>query len=336
MYYQLLQPRILAAVCVIFSAAACLLQTQPASASTYGAITDSAPGWLWDGMSACDAPGPSSVSAHAGPAGASATYVFTGTGVTIYGIAESTVKVANVIHRVNHIRISVDGMNEGEVSDNVTGDAAAPVIFVIHNLPNQNHSLVLQAVDGWAAVSSITVEAGASDVGVRPATDADAPVVSDGDFETPRISAYTYTPDGAAWIFSSRAGIDMPNSAFTSSTSGDATQVAFLQGGADGYIAQKIYFPKAGKFVVTFQAAQRAAGSSSHASSVDHEDFCLLIDNNVVGTYYPARAAFMTYTSKPFVIDTPKTVVVGFVGIDTAKDDETVLLDNVSIHTYRK
>jgi hypothetical protein len=351
MYYQLLRPRVLQTVCVLFSVAACGLQSHPAWALACGAgaISDSAPGWLWDGMSACDSSGPPSVSAHAGPAGASGTYVFTGTGVTIYGIADSTVKVGNVVHRVNHIRITVDGVTEGEVSDSVQGTVASPVIFTVHNLPNQNHSLVLEAVNGWAAVNSITVETGSPTVDQPTSSDADAPAVPNGDFESPRFNTYTYLPTGGAWIFgggtggvisdnsfTGGSGIAVPNSDFTRDSSGDATQVAFLQGGRNSYIAQRIYFPKAGKYVVTFQSAQRGSGSSSHLTSVDHEDFCLLINNFVLGTFYPTSAAFKTYTSKPFDVDTPKTVVVGFVGIDTAGDDETVLLDNVSIQTYHK
>jgi len=342
---QLMRTCCLAAVSLILAAGAGSAQTlSPASR----VISDAAPGWLWDNMRTCDASGPPSVSAHAGGPGASATYVFTGTGVTVYGISESSVKVNDVVHRVHRLKITIDGVVEGAVSDTMPGQASPPALFSVHNLQNVNHSLVLEPVDGWAAVSSLTIEA-QSTPGMPEASSAglDAPVVPNGDFESPRLDRYAYNVTGAAWTFGGGSGGDFshqtftggtgvaaPGDDFTRSNSGDNTQVGFLQGWGASYIAQRIYFPHAGKYVVTFTAAQRGSGSSSNPGAMDHEDFAVVINGTVVGTYKPQTSSFTSFTTRPFVVDAQKTIVLAFQGIDSTGDDQTVLLDNVAIFKY--
>jgi len=343
---QLMRTGCLAAVPLIFTACAVYAQAPTAAPPTL--ITDTAPGWLWDDMKACDASGPPSVSAHAGGPGSSATFVFTGTGVTINGISDTTVKVNNAVHRVHHIKITIDGVVEGEVSDTAPGQAAPPAIFAVHNLQNLNHSLVLEAVDGWAAVSSLTIDATSASGNVAAsASDQDAPVVPNGDFETPRLNKYMYNVPGAAWTFGGGAGGDLQHGTFTGgagmavpgddfmiNNSGDNTQVGVLQGWGSSYIAQRIYFPHSGKYVVTFLAAQRGSGSSTNKGGMDHEDFAVVVNGTVVGTYRPQTSTFITFTTKPFEVDAQKPVVLAFQGIDSTGDDETVLLDNVAISKY--
>jgi len=124
-------------------------QTPPSATTT--AIDDKAPGWMWDHMMGCDASGPPSVSAHAGGPGSSATYIFSGTGVTISGISGSTVSVGNAIHRVGKIRVTLDGSVRGQFAD-------ASTIFSVRNLADQNHSLILEPVDAWGAVSGLSID----------------------------------------------------------------------------------------------------------------------------------------------------------------------------------
>jgi hypothetical protein len=114
-------------------------------------VDDKAPGWMWDHMLSCDASGPPLVSAHAGGPGSSATYIFSGTGITISGISGSTVSVCNTIHRVGKVRVTLDGSVVGQFAD-------ASTIVSAHNLADQNHSLIIEPVEAWAAVSGLSVE----------------------------------------------------------------------------------------------------------------------------------------------------------------------------------
>jgi len=131
-------------------------QTTPSAPTA--AIDDKAPGWMWDHMMSCDASGPPSVSAHAGGPGSSATYIFSGTGVTVSGISGSTVSVSNAIHRVGKIRVTLDGSVKGQFAD-------ASTIFSARNLADQNHSLILEPVDAWGAVSGLSIAHTAASAG---------------------------------------------------------------------------------------------------------------------------------------------------------------------------
>jgi len=130
---------------------------QSAAATAPSNITDTASGWIWDHMASID-PDSTTVSAHAGGPGSSGTYIFEGTGVLVYGPGEDIVQVGNAAHRTGRVRVTVDGVNEGEFADFTRGQAANAAICAVHNLQDGNHSLILEPVDAWGAVSGLSIE----------------------------------------------------------------------------------------------------------------------------------------------------------------------------------
>ena len=108
-------------------------------------IDDNGPGWLWDQMSRCDSTDATVASAHAGGPGSSANYIFTGTGIAIYGVSAHTVEVGNVIHRTGKIRVTLDGVIKGQFPDYTPGQSADTPVCIIRNLSYEIHSIVLEA-----------------------------------------------------------------------------------------------------------------------------------------------------------------------------------------------
>ncbi|MGA7498407.1 MAG: MBG domain-containing protein, partial [Isosphaeraceae bacterium] len=154
-----------------------------------------------------------------------------------------------------------------------------------------------------------------------------APTVGDAGFETPSVgNGYQYDPPGTAWTFSgsspSGSGVAGNNSAFTSGNPAapQGTQVAFLQ--EHGTITQSVAGWSAGTYTISFYAAQRA--------NYGVQNFEVLVDGSVVGTFTPTTTTYLTYSTSPFTVAAgPHTIE--FFGLDTAGGDHTVFLDAVSV-----
>ena len=145
-------------------------------------------------------------------------------------------------------------------------------------------------------------------------------------FEQPVVGASTfkYDPTGSPWVFTGGAGISSNNSGFTSGNppAPQGTQVAFLQG--TGTITQNVINWAAGSYVLTFDAAQRGNFGLSQ------QNFEVLIDGVIVGTFIPSGTSYQTYSTVVF------TVIAGahtieFKGLDSAGGDNTAFIDAVSI-----
>jgi hypothetical protein len=113
------------------------------------------------------------------------------------------------------------------------------------------------------------------------------------------------------------------NSGFTSGNppAPQGSQVAFLQG--MGTITQAIAGWAAGSYTISFDAAQRGNYGGV-------EDFEVLVDGNVVGTYKPGSTSYQVYTTSTFTV-TAGTHVIKLLGINTAGGDDTDLIDAISI-----
>ena len=146
------------AVSIAVTAYSCSAQTPGATPQAPATISDKDPGWIWDQMTSCVCPEPSPASAHAGGPGSSATYIFTGSGIEVFSISERELTVGSAAHRTGKVRITIDGQSKGEFAEYTPGQTAGAALFSIHGLPEKNHSLLIEAVDGWASVSSITVD----------------------------------------------------------------------------------------------------------------------------------------------------------------------------------
>ena len=114
----------------------------------------------------------------------------------------------------------------------------------------------------------------------------EAPVVGPGKFQ--------YRPAGCAWSFVGDAGISGNGSGFTAGNppAPEGAQVAFLQ--KDGSFSQAVAGWAAGSYRLTFYAAQRGNNGTSR------QDFQVLVDGAVVGTFTPSGTSYQIYTTAAF------------------------------------
>lgn len=144
-------------------------------------------------------------------------------------------------------------------------------------------------------------------------------------FETPSVAnGYTYNPTGAGWTFSGDAGVAGNSSAFLLGNlpAPQGTQVAFLQ--QTGTISQSVTGWQAGTYELSFSAATRKF--YNHGG----QNFQVLIDNTVVGTFAPSSLSWLTFTTSAFTV-TAGTHTITFKGLDTNGGDNTAFIDNVQL-----
>jgi hypothetical protein len=152
------------------------------------------------------------------------------------------------------------------------------------------------------------------------------PTIADSGFEAETVGYgnYVYNPVSPSWTFIGSAGITGNNSGFTSGnpSTPQGSQVAFLQN--QGEISQVVPAWTAGSYVVTFSAAER------DNNGMCSEDFELLVDGVVVGSFKPTGATYLTYTSPTFTV-TAGSHTIAFLGLDTVGGDNSAFLDNISV-----
>jgi O-glycosyl hydrolase len=151
--------------------------------------------------------------------------------------------------------------------------------------------------------------------------------VNGGGFETPALgsgpTAYQYNPTGSPWTFTGTSGVSGNGSLFTDGNpdAPEGSQVAFLQD--YGSISQVTNFA-AGTYVLSFLAAQRANGNDSS------QTFQVEIDGIVVGVFTPVDINYSPYTTSSFTV-TAGHHTIRFVGLDPDGQENTVLIDEVSL-----
>ena len=135
---------------------------------------------------------------------------------------------------------------------------------------------------------------------------------------------FQYNPTGSPWTFTGGSGISGNNSGFTAGNppAPQGSQVAFIQN--TGWFSQTISSWAAGSYVLTFDAAQRG----NHQAS--HQNFNVLIDGTVVGTFTPSSTTYQSY-SAAFTVTTSGPLTIEFQGLDSAGGDNTAFIDAVSI-----
>jgi hypothetical protein len=137
--------------------------------------------------------------------------------------------------------------------------------------------------------------------------------------------SYIYDPTGSAWTFTRGAGVTANGSGFTAGNPApQGSQVAFLQGGSVSTISQSIGGWSDGNYVLKFDAAQRANVQASR------QDFEVLVDGKVVGTFTPSGTSYQSYTTAAFTV-TAGAHTIEFQGLDSAGGDNTAFLDAVTI-----
>jgi hypothetical protein len=156
-------------------------------------------------------------------------------------------------------------------------------------------------------------------------------------FEAPSVGAgLAYGPIPASgWTFTAQSpaagsGIAGNGSSLTAGNPAapEGTQVAFLQG--TGRIAQDVPGWQTGtEYVVAFSAARRANGAGL-------EDFQVLLDGTPLTfqgatTITPSSTSYASQVSDSVNVAASGNHVLSFVGIDSAGQDDTALIDNVQI-----
>jgi glucose/arabinose dehydrogenase len=155
-------------------------------------------------------------------------------------------------------------------------------------------------------------------------------VIIDPGFEAPAqgsgSNAYTYSPSGSAWTFTSGAGLTGNGSGFTSGnpSAPQGSQVAFLQ--FTGSVSQVVNLA-AGSYTVTFSAAQR---QNFQASS---QQIKVTVDGNIVLTLTPAGTTYAIYATNSFTV-TAGSHTIAFVGLNPNGGDNTAFLDQVSVNAF--
>jgi hypothetical protein len=157
------------------------------------------------------------------------------------------------------------------------------------------------------------------------------PTILDSGFEQPSAGSYgsyIYDPSGTAWTFAGRSGVAANGSGFTSGNppAPQGSQVGFLQ--KTGSFTQVVSGWSAGSYVISFDAAQRGNYNASH------QNFEVLVDGAVVGTYTPSGKTYQLYTTATFTVSAGSHTIA-FQGLDTAGGDNTALVDAVSVATVQ-
>jgi hypothetical protein len=217
--------------------------------------------------------------------------------------------------------------------DNLTGDSIAGIraqggawvdagqVGGGYDFTNLNGGGVGQGSTGGNLLSGYTPYDGS--------TSSPVAALLQGGFETPNVgsgtfNSFQYNPTGSAWTFSGTSGISGNGSGFTVSNPNapEGVQVAFLQ--SLGSFSQTVTLA-AGKYNLTFQAAQRGNFQSSS------QTFQVLIDGTPVGSFKPAGTAYSTITTAGVTLTAGQHTIV-FQGTNPNGGDNTAFVDQVQLN----
>ncbi len=181
------------------------------------------------------------------------------------------------------------------------------------------HTITFQGLDSAGGDNTAFLD----QVAVAPVS---TPSIGDPGFEQVVVGAgnFQYDPTGSPWTFSGSSGISGNNSGFTSGNppAPQGSQVAFLQG--TGSFTQSVAGWAAASYVLTFDAAQRGN------FGVSQQNFNVLIDGSVVGTFTPSSTSYQSYSTAAFTV-AAGTHTITFQGLDSAGGDNTAFIDAVTI-----
>ena len=141
---------------------------------------------------------------------------------------------------------------------------------------------------------------------------------------------FQYGPTGSPWSFTGSSGISGNNSGFTSGNPNapQGYQVAILQ--QTGSFSQSVTGLTAGSYVLNFDAAQRGN------FGVETQNFEVLIDGSVVGTFTPSSTSYQSYSTAAFPVAGTGAHTIEFLGLDSAGGDNTAFIDSVTLTAPRR
>ena len=182
------------------------------------------------------------------------------------------------------------------------------------------HTITFQGLNSVGGENTAFIDSVAIAVATTLPT---TPSVGDAGFEDVSVGVgdYRYNAAGSAWTFTN-SGLAANNSAFTGNYAAPAgTQVAFLQ--YNSSFSQSVAGWQAGRYTISFAAAQRAWGSSQ-------QDFRVLVDGVAVGTFKPRSASYQTLTTLSFAVSAGSHTIT-FQGLNSAGGENTAFIDAVTI-----
>ena len=201
--------------------------------------------------------------------------------------------------------------------------------FISNDEPNIGHLDGATSTSDSLFVSDIASNGqvfGGVGTGVIYQIKALVPPIPDAGFEQVQVGAgqFRYLPTGSTWTFAGSSGISANNSGFTSANppAPEGLQVAFLQ--ETGSFSQAVTGWAAGSYTLSFDAAQRGNYQASR------QDFSVLVDGAVVGTFTPAGKSYQSYTTATFAVAAGSHTIT-FRGLDSAGGDNTAFVDLVSV-----
>src|SRR5262249_28163420 len=136
--------------------------------------------------------------------------------------------------------------------------------------------------------------------------------------------SFVYRPTGSAWTYAGLAGVAANGSGFTAGNppAPQGVQVALLQ--RTGSVSPAVARLAPRRYVITFDAAQRA----NHQAS--RQNFRVLVDGSVVGTFTPSGKSYRGYTTAAFTV-AAGSHTIAFQGLDSAGGDNTAFVDAVTL-----
>ena len=170
-----------------------------------------------------------------------------------------------------------------------------------------------------------------------------APLVTDGSFETPALSAgsLSYAPKGSPWTFSATgSGIAADGSPFGNSKSPQGKQAAFVQNAAPtgssagqaGVISQSVTRLAAGtKYTITFFEEGRG-NDTAHNIPYSKNPIEILLDSQViVASEVPSSTTSFNLVTAAFIVPAGTTHTLTIKGLGVKGKDATTFVDDVTL-----
>ncbi|MBB3111055.1 hypothetical protein FHS18_003123 [Paenibacillus phyllosphaerae] len=161
-------------------------------------------------------------------------------------------------------------------------------------------------------------------VTIVPYTAPTGPVIPNGSFESPAVTAANGVKIGGTaegWSFNTYSGIVRNGSVFGQKPAPSGMQAAYLNtNGGQGTISRTLDLPD-GTFAITFQAARRDFGGQ--------QQFDVLIDDTLIGSFAPGTSTYAAYTTDAFTVEAGQHTL-RFVATTTSGDN-TAFIDQVTI-----
>ena len=135
---------------------------------------------------------------------------------------------------------------------------------------------------------------------------------------------FQYRPTGSPWTFTGDAGISANGSGFTSGNPPAPEGVAGRLPPGHRLVQPDVAGWAAGSYTLSFYAAQRGNCQASR------QDFSVLVDGVVVGTFTPSGTSYQGYTTAAFTV-AAGSHTIAFQGLDSAGGDNTAFVDAVAV-----